>query len=267
MSDTSDTPAIDAANANANSSTSPASSFASNIKKFIISVITIILVVVVYFSYSGLILFGCKLAQSNILPTEEKCYPYSNNKPDIQQVQTNIFTTFTDPQLSMKMNFPYNEYNSSNKVLDLFRNYKEEYNSNFMANYFISIIESLIVDNYSIINFVANMMNGLPEIVILLFGPFIVSIISTLVFLYDHLYVMYLWFANMGWFFKKNVNVDVNKKPVWEDVSILSPVDYCIAIALVILFCFLFWLLLLTLPVLPFLTMAWCLFTFPPISA
>lgn len=261
MSDTSDTPAIDAANANANSSTSPASSFASNIKKFIISVITIILVVVVYFSYSGLILFGCKLAQSNILPTEEKCYPYSNNKPDIQQVQTNIFTTFTDPQLSMKMNFPYNEYNSSNKVLDLFRNYKEEYNSNFMANYFISIIESLIVDNYSIINFVANMMNGLPEIVILLFGPFIVSIISTLVFLYDHLYVMYLWFANMGWFFKKNVNVDVNKKPVWEDVSILSPVDYCIAIALVILFCFLFWLLLLTLPVLPFLTMAWCLFT------
>jgi hypothetical protein len=264
MSDTtSDTSAIDAANENSNTNTPAAavSSFASNIKKFIISVITIILVIVIYFSYSGLILYGCKLAQSNILPTEEKCYPYSDKKPDIQQIQTNIFTTFTDPQLSMKMSFPYNGYNSSNKVLDLFRNYKEEYNSNFMANYFISIIEKLILDNYSVINFVANMMNGLPEIVILIFGPFIVSVISTLVFLYDHLYVMYLWFANMGWFFKKNTNEDVNKRPVWEDVTWTQPLDYVSAIGLVILFCFLFWALVLTLPVLPFLTMAWCLFT------
>lgn len=262
MSDTtSDTPAIDAANENANPTTTAASSFASSIKKFIISVITIILVIVIYFSYSGFILFGCKLAQSNILPTEEKCYPYSDKKPDIQPIQANIFTTFTDPQLSMKMSFPYNEYNSSNKVLDLFRSYKEEYNSNFLANYFISIIESLVHDNYSVINFIANMMNGLPEIVILLFGPFIVSIISTLVFLYDHLYVMYLWFASMGWFFKKNTNTDISKKPVWENVTWTQPVDYLLSIGLVILFCFLFWILVLTLPVLPFLTMSWCLFT------
>jgi len=263
MSSTSDTPAIDAANENANTSTTTtnASSFTSNIQKFIMSVITIILVIVIYFSYSGLILFGCKLAQSNILPTENKCFPYSDKKPDIQPIQTNIFTTFTDPQMSMKMSFPYNEYNSSNKVLDLFRNYKEENNSNFMANYFISIVESLIADNYSAINYIANMMNGLPEIVILLFGPFIISFIATIIFLYDHIYVIYLWFAKMGWFFKKNTNTDINKKPRWEDVSILQPLDYFAAIALVILFLFLFWGLLMTLPVLPFLTMTWCLFT------
>jgi hypothetical protein len=52
------------------------------------------------------------------------------------------------------------------------------------------------------------MMNGLPEIVILLFGPFIGSFISAFIFLYDHFYVIYLWFANMGWFFKKNVNTN-----------------------------------------------------------
>ena len=72
---------------------------------------------------------------------------------------------------------------------------------------------------------------------------------------------MYLWFANMGWFFKKNVNNDVNHKPVWEEVTIINPMDYWCAILLVILFCVLFWGLLLTLPVLPFLTMTWCLFT------
>lgn len=259
MSDTSDTSAIDEKNEDTNSTSS--GGLASNLQKFIISVITIILVIVVYFSYSGLILFGCKLGQSNILPTEEKCYPYSDTKPDIQPVQTNIFTTFTDPQMSVKMSFPYNEYNSANKVLDLFRNYKEEHDSNFLANYFISIVETLIADNYAAINYVSNMMNGLPEIVILLFGPFIVSFISTIIFLFDHLYVMYLWFANMGWFFKKNVNTDINQKPVWEDVTIINPIDYWCAILLVILFCILFWGLLATLPVLPFLTMTWCLFT------
>ena len=259
MSDTSDTSAIDEKNEDTNSTTS--GGLAANLQKFIISVITIILVIVVYFSYSGLILFGCKLGQSNILPTEEKCYPYSDTKPTIQPVQTNIFTTFSDPQMSVKMSFPYNEFNSANKVLDLFKNYKEEHDSNFLANYFISIVESLIADNYAAINYVSNMLNGLPEIVILLFGPFIVSIISTIIFLYDHLYVIYLWFANMGWFFKKNVNTDINQKPKWEEVTILNPIDYWCAILLVILFCILFWGLLLTLPVLPFLTMTWCLFT------
>jgi hypothetical protein len=29
-----------------------------------------------------------------------------------------------------------------------------------MANYFISIVESLITDNYSAINYISNMMNG-----------------------------------------------------------------------------------------------------------
>jgi len=254
----SDTSAIDEKNENISSSTPGG---LSQTKNFLVSILVIVGVIFIYFTYSGLILFGCKLAQSNILPTEKKCHPYSDTKPTIQPVQTNIFTTFTDPQMSKKMNFPYNVYNSSNKVLDLFRNYKEEHDSNFMANYFISIVESLIVDNYSAINFIANIMNGLPEIVILLFGPFLVSFISTFIFLYDHLYVMYLWFANMGWFFKKNTNTNIHNKPVWEDVTIVNPIDYGCAIGLIVLFCILFWWLLLTLPVLPFLTMSWCLFT------
>ena len=65
----------------------------------------------------------------------------------------------------------------------------------------------------------------------------------------------------MGWFFKKNVNTEANKPAKWEDVTIINPIDYLCAIALVILFCILFWFLLLSLPVLPFLTLFWCIFT------
>jgi hypothetical protein len=258
MSDTNDTSAIDEKNESTDSTTSGESPPSI---KFIISIVVIVLGLFIYFLYGGLILFGCKLAQSNILPTEINCYPYSESKPTIQYIQTNIFTTFSDPPMSKKMSFPYNEYNSKNKIIDLFRDYKKQYNSNFMPNYLISIIESLLVFNYSAINYISNLLNELPEIILVFFGPIIVSIIATVIFLYDFLYLIYLWFSKMSWFFKKNENTDVNGKPVWKDVTIVNPIDYACAIGLIVLFCVLFWVLLLSLPILPFLTMSFCLFT------
>jgi len=65
----------------------------------------------------------------------------------------------------------------------------------------------------------------------------------------------------MGWFFKTNKNAGISKKPEWVNITIINPICYCCAIALVILFCILFWGLLATLPVLPFLTLSWCVFT------
>ena len=157
--------------------------YVSNMKGFISSVILIFFVLIIYFSLSGLILFGCKLAQSNILPTESNCYPYTEEKPNIKPVYTNIFTTFFEPQTSMKMNFPYNEYNSSNKFLDMLREYRNEPKSNFLANYFISIIESLAQFNYSAFNSILNMLNGIPETLMIFFGPIIFGIVSAIVLL------------------------------------------------------------------------------------
>jgi len=259
MPDTKDTSAIDNKNKELNSK-SKSKGLASNIGSFLTTVISIIIVILVYFSFGGLVLYGCKLGQSNILPTDAKCYPYDDLKPEIQPAKLNIFTTlFEDPQMSMKMTFPYDDYNSANKILDIFRKYKEEPKSNFMANYFISIIESMINFNYSSLNFILNLLNGLPELFVILFGPIILPFFATIIFLFDHLYVIYLWFANMGWFFKQNTNSDLNHKPVWESVTFFQPIDYGCAVAIVILFLMLFWGLLATLPVLPFTTMSWCL--------
>lgn len=232
---------------------------------FLKSIFIFIILIIIYFSFGALVLYGCKIGQTNILPTDINCYPYEELKPEIQPIQTNIFTTFTDPQLSMKMNFPYDKYNSSNKILDLFRNYKEETKSHFLSNYFISIIESLIQFNYSSLNFVLNTLNSLPEVVIVTLGPAMVSIATTFIFLFDHLYFMYLWFAKMGWFFKSNVNSknssESNIKPDWKDVTVIEPVNYGLAIGLIFLFCILFWFTLPVISVLPFLTMSWCIFS------
>jgi hypothetical protein len=234
---------------------------ASNIGKFLKSVFSLIILIIIYFAFSGLVLYGCKVGQANILPTDDKCYPYNDLKPNIDNIPINIFNTFTDPPLSMKINFPYTKFNSSNMILDLFRNYKEEPKSNFLANYFISIIENLLQFNYSSFNFVLNKMNSLPEIIVVLFGPILISIIAVFIFLFDHLYLIYLWFANMGWFFKHNSNSDWNHKPEWTFVTVLEPIDYWCAVWLVILFCILFLLVLFSLPVLPFITMCITIFT------
>jgi len=239
MSDTTnDTSTID--DKKNDTSSDDSTSFASNIVSFITSVISIFIVILLYFSGSGLILFVCKLAQSNILPTEENCYPYTDSKINIQSIQTNVFTTFTEPEMSMKMEFPYDDFNSSNKVLDMFREYKNKPNSHFLANYFISIFEQLLHFNYSAINTIMNLMNStFPEQAIIGLGPIITGFLYAFGILINTIYFIYLWFSNMGWFFKTNKNDSGDGKPQWEDVSITSPVNWCLGVGIAISFVFL----------------------------
>ena len=243
------------------SNSSNKSSYYSDIINFVFTVFILFIIIIVYYSSSGLLLYACKLGQSNILPTDAHCFPYTDNKLDIQPIRTNIFTTFNDPPLSMKMKFPYNEENAANKLLDMFREYKNEPKSNFLANYFISIMESVVQFNYSAFNTILNMLNGLPEILIILFGPIIVGILSTIIFLLDHIYLIYLWFAKMGWFFKTNTNDSNTGNPKWADVTFVSPFNYWCALSLVILFVFIFFFSFPLLSIIAALSMMWCMFS------
>jgi hypothetical protein len=105
------------------------------------------------------------------------------------------------------------------------------------------------------------MLNGLPEIILVIFGPVIVAIISTLIFIVDHFYLIYLWFAQMGWFFKTNTNDSGTGNPKWEDVTFMSPFNYWCAVWLVILFCILFFFSLPFITILASLSMSWCIFS------
>jgi len=219
---------------------SSSDNYGSKITGFVTLIIISILVILLYFSSSGLILFVCKLAQSNILPTEAKCTPYTVNKPIIQPspLQTNIFTTFTDPEMSMKLQIPY-DINSGNKFIEILRNYKEKSSSHFLANYFISISEALLQFSYSGINTTMNLMNStLPETAIIILGPVIAAFLYSIGILLNTIYFIGLWFFNMSWFFKTNKNDTGTGKPEWEDVTILTPVNWFIGLGLSILFTF-----------------------------
>jgi hypothetical protein len=183
----------------------------------------------------------CKIAQSNILPSDPNCAPYTDTQQTINPspIQTNIFTTFTDPEMSMKMEIPY-DINSKNKLIEIFKNYKEKSSSNFLANYFISISESILQFNYSAINTIMNLMNNtLPEPAIIGVGPIICGFLYSFGAVINTLYFIYLWFTNMSWFFKTNTNDTGNGKPKWEEVTILTPLNWFFGVALSMLFVFL----------------------------
>lgn len=259
MSETSDTSAIDEKNQETNSSSL---GYFSNVGGFVFNVFILFIIIALYFGSGGLILYSCKLGQSNILPTNEKCFPYENTKPNIQPISINIFNTLlSDPPMSNKINFPYNEYNSENKLLDMFREYKSEPRSNFFVNYFISIIESITQFNYSSFNFILNLLNQAPEVLIILIGPIIVFILGCIMFLLDNIYLIYLWFTGMGWFFKTNTNDSGTGNPKWEEVTILNWFSYWCAIWLVILFVILFFFVFPFFSVIAFLSMTWCVFS------
>ena len=153
----SDTAALDEKNEELNNTTNKEEqNYASKVVNFVIQTLVLFVVIIIYFCCSGALLYTCKLGQSNILPTDSTCEPYTEYKLEfpLKEKQINIFTdTFINPKNSMKLNFPQNEFNLSNKLLDMFRDYKNEPESNFLANYFISIAESLIQFFYICINF------------------------------------------------------------------------------------------------------------------
>ena len=182
--------------------------------KFLSSLL-IIVFVVIYFGISSYVLYACKIAQSNILPTDEKCMPYESREPNIQPIQINIFETmFKDPALSQKISFSYSK-NNKNTILDILRDYKQKPDSHFLVNYFISIMESLFTFNFSALNTFLNLLNQTPEFLIIIFGPIIMMFYTSILLLIEFFYVIYLWFYKMSWFFSSNLNTSDTGKPKW----------------------------------------------------
>jgi hypothetical protein len=187
-------------------------------KFFYPTLVQIIGYVILNFVLGSLVLYICKLSQSNILPTDINCYPYTSVKPEIGEIDINIFVTPTKPQKSMKIKFPYDEYNSSNYILDFFRKKKDDPKTGKFTNYFISIFEDIIATNYGIINSIGNMLNGtLHEVLILLFGPAIFIVALSLLSFFNNFYLVYLWFNKMTWFFLENKYEGTDKPHKWEE--------------------------------------------------
>jgi hypothetical protein len=171
--------------------------------------------------------------------------PYTSKEPTIANTNINIFS---NGGMSQKIQFPYNEktsigdYNKKNRLLDFLRAIKESNKTSFLMNYFISIIDELTCLQYSMIDFIFNIMNQtFSEHVIIMFSPFLMPIMFFIISICGFLYSIYLWFIEMSWFFKVNENKNKDGPPKWETMSIMGyPIYTYIAVNLVFIFVFLF---------------------------
>jgi hypothetical protein len=240
----------------------PPPSTATKYLNFFKSVLIILIIVIIYFFNGSLILYGCKVSQSNVLPTDLNCEPYTDNQPKITPIFTNIFIRSGGNPTSMKLSIPYSE-NKKNTVIDLLRKSKYNPNSGNATNFFISVLEGLLSFNYSWIDTVFTLLNHLPESLILLLGPIVLMFVVSVMLIVEFFYLCYLWFSNISWFFKTNVATGENEKPKWEPVTFIEPFNFYWGCVMAFIFFILFFVLLIglpfVLPFLPFFTTSWAL--------
>lgn len=175
-----------------------------NISSVLISTIVFLFVVIGYYSFSGAFLYLCKVCQSNVLPTDINCFPYTSSKPDIENIQTNIFSNIKQ-KTSMKLNIPKNDSNLSNFILEQFRNIKDNSTSP-VVNYFVTIINGLFSYNYSSLNSIMNNANTMPESIMINVLPIMFLIFYTINLLISQIYFIYLVFSNLPKLFKNDYN-------------------------------------------------------------
>jgi hypothetical protein len=228
MSSESDTPNID----DLKKTIAPSSTYMNKLKKMITAIIQMITHLFIYAILAGYVIYSCKVAQSNLFPTETACKPYTNVEPTVQPIKTNIFETLgSTPQLSQKLYFPY-EKNDRNIVLDAIRQIKENPNMGNFGGYIMSIIQGGLSLNFVFFDVFFNLLNQLPEILIAIIGPPLLLFFLAIVVLIDGIYILISWFTQLSWFFKKNENKSLSGVPQWSNITFLEPFEFFFAIGI-----------------------------------
>ena len=203
-----------------------------SISGFINTLITIIVLLLILFFSGTMLLYSCKVAQSNILPTEKDCFPFSSTLSEIKEIPVNInVTTVGDEIQSEKVIFSYSEDSKKNSLLDyLFKQTKAPKQSAFVM-FFISLLQDSFLFNYKLVNSLLNTINKtFSETFILLLVPMIVPFLVTIFILMNWFSFSYSWFSKLEWLFKKNTNTEKDKPPHWEDITFSEPINYGFAV-------------------------------------
>jgi len=228
-------------------------------KSIIYSIIILLLIICIGTS----ILYSCKVAQSNILPTDLLCNPYNNTSfmiPDIKEININV-TNINDIQQSEKIKFLY-ENNNKNIILDTLQKMSTNLKVKPIIMYFITILENLLCFIYNSLNVYLNFLNTSVSESLIIFGtPFITLLYLSFIYLISWGYLIILFFTKMFWIFRINTNnstTSVNKTDYFKQVSLFSSNGIISIIIVMILLCFIVVFITVIFPVLVFVSLIYC---------
>jgi hypothetical protein len=167
------------------------------------------------------VLFQCKVAQSNILPTDINAFPYTDTEPvfgytkdnhdsdeTINKFYVNIFKFFEGgKEQNMKLFFDYYLQNDKDKFInqDLYLNGRAsriDPKSGWFTMYTTSLFQGVTSFCFSRYSQVFQLMNVvLNERAMLILGPFIMAYAFFVITGLNFIYLFWLYFKNMNWFF------------------------------------------------------------------
>lgn len=197
-------------------------------------VAAVLVAILVYVSCGGLLLFACKIAASKILPTNMKRYPYTDIPAvPLDKATQNLFSGDDKQTIAV----PVDGDNAKNWALNGLYSYQNNPDSSFIGNYFSSICDAILNNNYVYMSACLNAMNSrLSEWAIVFLAPLFVPLLTAILLVYDQLYLLYLVFAKMGWFFTRNTNETGKGEPEWKDVTVSQPVTMLVSLTLLWIF-------------------------------
>lgn len=189
-------------------------------------------------------LYTCRGAQTNLFPTCVDFAPYTSVLPSFSQdsVETNV--NIVKGQSSTKMIFPIGQnldHMTNHSLFTWLRNFVEGPKSNKFTLYFASIIQNILALNFSVINSFYQTCNlWLPEILIILLLPYIISFLYLGLAVVDGFYFAYLWFAKLPLFCSYKKNTGNPNATTWEHPqgAIWSITNWWKIFAAIILFFF-----------------------------
>jgi len=189
------------------------SEYFKNVLKFIGGTIGSVLWILLGCLISVLVLYNCKLAQSNILPTDINCSPYTDETGhEPEKIQTQIFTNMfiNKERKAMILDFPDPKNTWLEYLIKSCKEYKVKPKSSFYGNFAVAVFEGLLVGNLGFYNTIFSILNQFPEFLIVIFGPGILGFILFISSFYNAFSICYHWLSNLKWMWKKNNNISVN---------------------------------------------------------
>ena len=206
-------------------------------------ILSFLLKLIIIFLIGSRIVFACKVAQANILPTDLECMPYTpapadeespkyqTNTPEANIDVTHIYNTGTESYEAFAtiIAFEINKYTRQNYLLDRLRKIEYDPNVGSMVKYLCVVIKNIFVFYYGITTSLFNFMNSyLNESLILLLGPYLLMYMSILLYPVSVVLCIIFCITNFGWLMKTNKNNDADYKyksttePIWRSCNPLS---------------------------------------------
>jgi len=170
----------------------------------------------IFVFYVGIsIVYQCRVAQSNLLPTCIEFEPYTRKALDPSETVVNM-CVYENASIKVLFSSENNTWMNQTGVLFHLRNMAESETS--IYRYIGKTMQMIFCNNLTLLNYIFNFMNEtMSETFIIFIGPFLMIFLFFIIYFISMLYGLFLWFTNIGILMGHSKKIHFGTKTIWKD--------------------------------------------------